>query len=276
MTCPSRPPSNPSTMEMYLSEINETSLLSAQAEKELGRRIQEGDWEACDHLVRANLRLVVAIARSYVGHGMGIEDLIAEGNLGLLRAAKDFDPSRNTRFSTYASYWIKQAIRRTLIMRGRAIRVPAHTVNLLNKWRRGASRLHDSIGRVPSEDEITRHLRFSRRQFQLVQKALKILNLTTLPDQESSGRTADEMLADDRAPAPDHEMSRAEDFTWARQALDQLEEREATVLRLRFGFGGEEPQTFTAIGQHLGVTRERARQLEQRALNKLRQLVKAG
>jgi RNA polymerase primary sigma factor len=263
-------------MEMYLSEINETPLLSAPAEKELGRRIKDGDWVACDHLVRANLRLVVAIARCYVGHGMSIDDLIAEGNLGLLRAAKDFDPTRNTRFSTYASYWIKQAIRRTLIMRGRAIRVPAHTVNLLNKWRRGAARLHDSIGRAPSEDEITRHLKFSRRQFQLVQKALKIMNLTTLPEPETSGWTADETLADDRAPAPDHELSRVEDLTWARQALDQLEEREATVLRLRFGFDGEEPQTFTAIGEHLGVTRERARQLEQRALSKLRQLVKAG
>src|SRR5712692_6663625 len=216
MTCPSRPPSNPSTMEMYLSEINETSLLSAQAEKELGRRIQEGDWEACDHLVRANLRLVVAIARCYIGHGMGIEDLIAEGNLGLLRAAKDYDPSRNTRFSTYASYWIKQAIRRTLIMRGRAIRVPAHTVNLLNKWRRGASRLHDSTGRVPSEEEIARHLKFSRRQFHLVQKALKILNLMPLTDQETNGWTADEKLADDRCRPPDQDLCRAEDMTWAR------------------------------------------------------------
>ena len=150
MAIPSRLPANPSSMEMYLREINQTSLLNAQTEKELGRRIQQGDWEACDHLVRANLRLVVAIARCYVGHGMALEDLIAEGNLGLLRAAKDYDPSRNTRFSTYASYWIKQAIRRTLVMRGRTIRVPAHTVNLLNKWRRGASRLHDSIGRTPS------------------------------------------------------------------------------------------------------------------------------
>lgn len=276
MAPPSRPPPNPSTMEMYLSEINETPLLSAPAEKELGRRIKIGDWEACDHLVRANLRLVVAIARCYVGHGMSMEDLIAEGNLGLLRAAKDFDPTRNTRFSTYASYWIKQAIRRTLIMRGRAIRVPAHTVNLLNKWRRGAARLHDTIGRTPSEDEITRHLKFSRRQFQLVQKALKILNLTALPEPEAGGWTADETLADDRAQAPDYALSRCEDFTWARQVLDQLEEREATVLRLRFGFDGEEPHTFTAIGQYLGVTRERARQLEQRALSKLRQLVKAG
>jgi RNA polymerase primary sigma factor len=276
MPNPSRPPDNASSMEMYLREINQTSLLSAQTEKELGRRIQQGDWEACDHLVRANLRLVVAIARCYVGHGMALEDLIAEGNLGLLRAAKDYDPSRNTRFSTYASYWIKQAIRRTLVMRGRTIRVPAHTVNLLNKWRRGASRLHDSIGRTPSEEEISRHLRFSRRQFHLVQKALKILNLTPLTDQESNGWTANERLADDRSRPPDQDLCRAEDMTWARHALDQLEEREATVLRLRFGFDGEEPQTFTAIGEHLGVTRERARQLEQRALSKLRQLVKAG
>jgi RNA polymerase primary sigma factor len=271
-----RSPAPPSSMETYLREINQTSLLNAETEKELGRRIQAGDWEACDHLVRANLRLVVAIARNYIGHGMCLEDLIAEGNLGLMRAAKDFDPSRNTRFSTYASYWIKQAIRRTLIMRGRAIRVPAHTVNLLNKWRRGVSRLQDTIGRAPSDEEIIRHLKFSRRQVQLVRKALKILNLSGLPEEEANGWTAEEILQDSRSPAPDHNLSRAEDITWARDVLDQLEEREATVLRLRFGFNGEEPQTFTAIGEHLGVTRERARQLEQRALSKLRQRVMAG
>src|SRR5439155_19483084 len=187
MTALSRSPARSSSMETYLQEINPTSLLSAQTEKELGRRIQEGDWEACDHLVRANLRLVVAIARCYVGHGMPLEDLIAEGNLGLLRAAKDFDPTRNTRFSTYASYWIKQAIRRTLIMRGGTIRVPAHTVNVLNKWRRGASRLHDSIGRTPSEEEISRHLECSRRQRHLVHKALEVWTRPSLSGQESTG-----------------------------------------------------------------------------------------
>ncbi len=266
---------NRSILETYLREIDRTPLLNAETEKELAYRIQEGDWPACDHLVRANLRLVVSIARCYGGHGVGLEDLIEEGNLGLLRAAKDFDPTRNTRFSTYAAYWIKQAIRRTLAIRARTIRIPAHTGTLLSKWRRAAAQLLDYLGRYPTEEEIVRSLKFTRRQLQLVKKAQRILSVSPLPEQDSEGWSAGELLPDDRISAPDTSLSQAEDMSWARNLLGQLEEREATVLRLRFGFDGEDPQTFTAIGKQLGVTRERARQLERRALSKLRELVTA-
>src|SRR5438552_10674925 len=151
-----RNPSVQSPLETYLSEINETPLLSADEEKLLAVRIEEGDIEARDHMVRANLRLVVNIARSYTGKGLGLQDLIAEGNLGLMRAVEGFDPAMNTRFSTYASYWIKQSIKRAVINTGKTIRIPAYMVELLAKWRRAASKLHDELGRPPTHEEVAR------------------------------------------------------------------------------------------------------------------------
>src|SRR5436305_6856809 len=148
-----------SPLETYLREINETPLLTAEQEKELAYRIEAGDGEARDRMVRANLRLVVNIARNYTGKGLGLQDLIAEGNLGLLRAVEAFDPSMNTRFSTYASYWIKQSIKRAIINAGKTIRVPAYTVELLNKWRRAAAQLQEELGRTPEHEEVAAKLK---------------------------------------------------------------------------------------------------------------------
>ena len=145
-----------SPLETYLREINETSLLNAEQEKELAVAIGEGDNEARDQMVRANLRLVVNIARSYTGKGLGLQDLIEEGNLGLLRAVEGFDPTMNTRFSTYASYWIKQSIKRALVNTAKTIRIPAYMVELLAKWRRASSKLQDELGRRPTHEEIAR------------------------------------------------------------------------------------------------------------------------
>src|SRR5438046_4282035 len=140
-----------SPLETYLREINETPLLSAEQEKELAYRIEDGDSAARDQMVRANLRRVVNIARSYQGKGLGLQDLIAEGNLGLLRAVEAFDPSMNTRFSTYASFWIKQSIKRTLVNTAKTIRLPAYMVELLSKWRRATAELQDELGRLPTQ-----------------------------------------------------------------------------------------------------------------------------
>src|SRR3984893_15582278 len=147
-----------SPLETYLSEINETPLLTAEQEKQLALRIEEGDSEARDHMVRANLRLVVNIARSYTGKGLGLEDLIAEGNLGLVRAAEGFDPAMNTRFSTYASYWIKQSIKRLVINTAKTVRLPAYMVELLTKWRRASAKLQEELGRAPTEEEVAQAL----------------------------------------------------------------------------------------------------------------------
>src|SRR5436190_12014421 len=153
-----------SPLETYLREINETPLLSAAQEKELAYRIETGDAEARDQMVRANLRLVVNIARGYAGKGLGLQDLIEEGNLGLLRAVEGFDPSMNTRFSTYASYWIKQSIKRAIINTAKTIRLPAYMVELMAKWRRATSKLNDELGRAPTQEEIAKFLGLSKKK----------------------------------------------------------------------------------------------------------------
>src|SRR3982750_3135369 len=147
-----------SPLETYLREINETPLLKEDEEKQLAYRVEAGDSAARDHLVRANLRLGVNIARSYPGKGLSLEDLIAEGNLGLLRAVEGFDPSMNTRFSTYASYWIKQSIKRLVINTAKTVRLPAYMVDLLTKWRRATAKLQEELGRAPTEEEVAQDL----------------------------------------------------------------------------------------------------------------------
>src|SRR5262249_49780547 len=151
-----RPTQSP--LETYLREINETPLLTADEERRLAYRIEDGDSEARDHLVRANLRLVVNIARGYAGKGLGLQDLIEEGNLGLLRAVEGFDPSMNTRFSTYASYWIKQSIKRAIVNTAKTIRLPAYMVELMTKWRRASAKLQDELGRTPTHEEVAKSL----------------------------------------------------------------------------------------------------------------------
>src|SRR5579885_3630559 len=159
-----------SPLETYLREINETPLLNAAQEKELARRIWEGDNAARDCMVRANLRLVVNIARNYVGKGLDLPDLIEEGNLGLLRAVEGFDPGMNTRFSTYAGYWIKQSIKRALINTGKTIRIPAYMAQLLTEWRRATAELQEDLGRPPTQEEIAAHMKLPRRKLNLIKK----------------------------------------------------------------------------------------------------------
>src|SRR5438105_7038632 len=174
MTRPRRPrgPSVQSPVETYLREINETALLNAQEEKQLAYRIENGDGEARDRMVRANLRLVVNIARSYTGKGLALQDLIEEGNLGLLRAVEGFDPAMNTRFSTYASYWIKQSIKRALVNTAKTIRIPAYMVELLTKWRRASAELQEELGRTPTQEEVAQALNLSRKKPNITKKAL--------------------------------------------------------------------------------------------------------
>src|SRR5213596_211586 len=172
-----------SPLETYLREINETPLLNAEEEKQLAYRIEDGDSEARDRMVRANLRLVVNIARSYTGKGLGLQDLIEEGNLGLLRAVQGFDPTMNTRFSTYASYWIKQSIKRALVNTAKTIRIPAYMVELLAKWRRASARLTEELGRTRTPEEIARVLGLQKKKLPIIKKAIKIYNSTPQTDQ---------------------------------------------------------------------------------------------
>jgi len=273
MTRPRRPrgSSVQSPLETYLREINETALLSADEEKTLARRIEDGDSEARDRMVRANLRLVVNIARAYTGKGLALQDLIEEGNLGLLRAVEGFDPNMNTRFSTYASYWIKQSIKRALVNTAKTIRIPAYMVELLAKWRRASSKLQDELGRPPTQEEVAKSLDLPKKKLAIIKKAIRVYNSAPQHEQADSGWSLDEMVMDDNSKAPDHEMLEADDLKHVLEQLDKMDKREATVLRMRFGLDDAEPKTLKEIGESLGLTRERVRQIESEALSKLSQ-----
>ncbi len=256
-------------LETYLREINETKLLTADDERNLANAIAQGDVRARDRMVRANLRLVVNIARGYTGKGLSLQDLIEEGNLGLLRAVEGFDPDVGTRFSTYASYWIKQSIKRALINSAKTIRIPAYMVELLSKWRRASARLNDELARTPTAEEVARLLGLPRRKLPIVKKAIQIYNLTPQTDQSEAGWSLGEMVMDERARTPDDELVEHDILTRVMEMMHELDPRESTVLKMRFGLHETEPHTLKEIGEQLGLTRERVRQIETEALKKL-------
>jgi RNA polymerase primary sigma factor len=257
-------------LQIYLHDINDTPLLSAREERDLAERVAQGDPSAREHMVKANLRLVVNIARGYLGKGLCLEDLIEEGNLGLMRAVEGFDGMMDTRFSTYASYWIKQSIRRAVMNNGKPIRLPAYMVSLLAKWKRVTNGLTERLGRPPTPDEVGRALRLSKKKVGIVAKAIKVNNLTPhVEGVDDDAIALDDVLTDDRSKAPDDLLIEADDLERIFEHLEELDEREATVVRMRFGLDPYMPMTLREVGENLGLTRERVRQLENQALLKL-------
>ncbi|MDX1681950.1 MAG: sigma-70 family RNA polymerase sigma factor [Phycisphaeraceae bacterium] len=258
-----------SDLALYLEQINETPLLTADEEKELGRRIQEDDDpEARDQMIRANLRLVVSIAKRYTRRGLGLADLIEEGNLGLMKAVENFDPERGTRFSTYGTWWIKQTIRRALINTGRTVRVPAYMVSLVAKWRRMTTELTEKLDRRPTDQELAEALDLTPKQVKMVGRAVKARRGTgQAPDDEA--REIYELVADKRSPDPEAEAMSHDDTHVLLKLLEVIDEREADILRMRFGLDGDEPMTLKDIGKEVGLTRERVRQIENEALERL-------
>ncbi|MAG93977.1 MAG: RNA polymerase subunit sigma [Planctomycetaceae bacterium] len=256
-------------LETYLREINETALLTALEEKELSYRISDGDGAARDRMVRANLRLVVNIARAYTGKGLPLPDLIEEGNLGLMRAVEGFDPEMGTRFSTYASYWIKQSIKRALVNSAKTIRIPAYMVELLTKWRRASAKLQDELNRAPTSEEVAKELDLPPKKLRIVKKAIQLYNSTPQSDQSDGGWSLGEMIADDRVKGPEDELIDSDNLAHVYDMLETVDPREATILRMRFGLDDADPKTLKEIGEFLGLTRERVRQIENEALGKL-------
>jgi RNA polymerase primary sigma factor len=257
-------------LQIYLHDINDTPLLSAQEERELAEKVAVGDPLARERMVKANLRLVVNIARGYLGKGLNLEDLIEEGNLGLMRAVEGFDSMMDTRFSTYASYWIKQSIRRAVMNNGKPIRLPAYMVSLLSKWRRATIALAERLGRAPTHEEVGKALRLSKKKIGIVAKAIRVNNLTAHSDNtENDGPGLDDVLTDDRSKGVESQLIEADDLDRIFEHLSSLEDREAIVIRMRFGLDSYNPMTLREVGENLGLTRERVRQLESQAIQKL-------
>jgi RNA polymerase primary sigma factor len=255
--------------ETYLHEINETPLLTEQEEKDLAERIAVGDAEARDHMVRANLRLVVNVARGYAVKGLDLQDLVEEGNLGLLRAVEGFDPSMETRFSTYATLWIKQSIRRGIARSAKAVRIPVYMVTLLTRWRAATAKLQGELGRAPSQEEVAALLNVPITQLNMVRQAIRVYNSAPQADHAGQEMSFDELLLDGQAARPDSALEESDDLQRVLKFLETMDAREAAILRMRFGLN-QEPKSLKEIGEHLGLTRERVRQIENVALVKLR------
>lgn len=257
-------------LDMYLSEIRNDALLSSEEEGQLAAAIERGDRDARSRMIQANLRLVVKIARQFQGHGLTLEDLVGEGNLGLIRAAQDFDPTFRTRFSTYAAYWIKQAIRAALTNTTSTIRLPAHMVGLLGRWKRNERTLRRDKGREPSFQEIADSLELTAVQREMVRHALETRHLIREGHRELDSEntwTCDE--TSDHRPSHESEFEAAEERLAVRKRLDRLDERERMVVCLRFGLEGGQPLTLQEVGRRLGVTREWVRKIELRAVRKM-------
>jgi RNA polymerase primary sigma factor len=262
--------------DTYLSEINRTPLLSVAEERALAAQVAIGDSAARDRMVRANLRLVVNLARGYTGRGLPLEDLIAEGNMGLLRAVEGYDAGMSTRFSTYAAYWIKQSMRRALHMSARTVRLPAYVIGLVGEWRRAAAAFQEKHDRVAEDSELAELLGLSQKQVRVVKKALRAYVANSLGEQEDGSDISADTLADTRITQPDDKLSGTEELGLALDGIHLLDNRAAEVLRMRFGLDGNEPRTLQEIGDFLGYTRERVRQIEREALAKLREHLQAA
>jgi RNA polymerase primary sigma factor len=257
----------------YLDQIKSTPLLTAEQEKQLARRIKaHQDPIAREEMIQANLRLVVKIAKEYSNPGMTLADLVAEGNLGLVRAVEDFDPNAGVRFSTYAAWWVKQAIKRAMVQSGQAIRVPAYLAKLIAKWRRASGAIEAEFGRPGTSAEMAKKLGISDRKAALVEQGLQAAGAPTQMGSDSTQAIC-EMLPDNND-TPEQVLMAESNVPFVRALLEKLDERERKILELRFGLDGYDgPQrTFKEIGKLVGLTRERVRQLEKKAREDLKKV----
>lgn len=262
-------------VKAYLKSIGNHPRLNFEQEKELSVRALQGDRDAINTIVNCNLLLVVPIAKRYYGCGLPLLDLIQEGNLGLIKAAEKYDGTKGWRFSTYATYWVRQAISRALGDQSRTIRIPANMVELLSKVKKASNELTQKLGRQPSDEEIAKHLNV---ELEKVQTVLDITQATTSLDTpvDDEGETSmGDLIADRSAENPFNNLAKEANSQIIDNVLNTLSAREADVLRMRFGINADKPMTLEEVGQVFGVTRERIRQIENKAIRKLRNPLRA-
>ena len=259
------------SVKMYMKEMGKIPLLTAEEELELAKRIAAGDENAKNQLVEANLRLVVSIAKHYIGCGLSFLDLVQEGNIGLIKAANKFDHEKGFRFSTYATWWVKQTITRAIADQGKTIRVPVHMTEHINKVRKAQRELTTALGREPLDEEIAKHLGM---EVSLVEESkLYMVDTTSLDIQvgdDDDGTTVGSFIEDTRIGNPVDGVLKEDEKNTLLTVLSTLSEREKRILIERFGIESGEPKTLEDVGQILGLTKERIRQIEAKALRKLR------
>ena len=259
--------------QLYLREIGQTALLTIEEENELAARIKKGDKAARERMIKANLRLVVKIARDYEGYGVPLLDLISEGNIGLMKGVERFDPTKGAKLSTYSAWWIKQAIKRALANQGKTIRLPVHVVDKLFHIRRAEARLQEAFGREATDDEIAGELDTTPDKIRELRTASqRPASLEAPLGYDSDNRVAD-VVADENADDPYSELEGKANTAMLREVMKDLDPREVTILRYRFGLDGDDEKTLEEVGRKFGLTRERIRQIQEIALKKLRKKI---
>jgi RNA polymerase primary sigma factor len=256
-------------LQLFLNEMGRYPLLTAEEEVELAKRIERGDREAKDRMINSNLRLVVSIAKKYQGHGLSLLDLIQEGIIGLIRAVEKFDWRRGFKFSTYATWWIRQAVQRGVANKARTIRMPVHIVDREQKMARAERDLLTKLGRAPTEEELAKAAKLPLKQVLEVRSAARAVTSIDRPVGAEGDTSLGELVAGD-APAPEEELTISLGRDAVRRAVAKLPDRQREVVKLRFGLDGDpDPQSLEQIGKRLGLTRERVRQIEMEALERL-------
>lgn len=260
-------------IKLYLREIGQVKLLTPQEEIDLAAKIKKGDKKAREQMIKANLRLVVKIARDYEGIGLPLLDLISEGNIGLMKAVERFDPAKGGKLSTYGSWWIKQSIKRALANQSKTIRLPVHLVDKISKMRRTSMRLQEELGREPTDEELGEELGITAsRVSQMRMAAIRPASLDAPIGDEDSNNFA-EVVQDESADTPYEQLEEKTVTRMLQEMVKTLDPREATILRARFGLDGGPQKTLEEVGQKFGVTRERVRQIQNIALKKLRKMI---
>jgi RNA polymerase primary sigma factor len=271
---PERAPYDGNTaFNLYLREVGQTKLLTIEEENQLAARIKKGDKKAREHMIKANLRLVVKIARDYEGIGLPLLDLISEGNIGLMKAVERFDPAKGGKLSTYGSWWIKQSIKRALANQSKTIRLPVHLVDKISKMRRTAMKLQEMLGHEPSDEELADEMGMTAaRVTQMRQAAIRPASLDAPIGDDDSNNFSD-VVQDENATSPYDNLEDKTVTDMLQEMVKHLDPREATILRYRFGLDGGSEKTLEEVGVKFGVTRERVRQIQNLALKKLRKMI---